>query len=149
MRSKNNTRPHVILMIDDNPTDVLLMKEAFSFCEGKNYEIHVAEDGVYAMDFLKRQGQYHAAPRPDIILLDLNMPRKNGLEVLMAVKSDLNFKYIPTLVYSSSVVKEDVKAAYNSFANGYIKKSVDFDECIQIAKSINDFWFSASILYEP
>ena len=149
MRSKNNSRPHVILMIDDNPTDVLLMKEAFSFCEGKNYEIHVAEDGVYAMDFLKRQGQYHAAPRPDIILLDLNMPRKNGLEVLMAVKTDSEFKYIPTLVYTSSVVKEDVKAAYNNFANGYIKKSVDFDECIRIAKSINDFWFSVSILYEP
>lgn len=149
MRSKNNSRPHVILMIDDNPTDVLLMKEAFSFCEGKNYEIHVAEDGLYAMDFLKRQGQYHAAPRPDIILLDLNMPRKNGLEVLMAVKTDSEFKYIPTLVYTSSVVKEDVKAAYNNFANGYIKKSVDFDECIRIAKSINDFWFSVSILYEP
>ena len=149
MRSKNNSRPHVILMIDDNPTDVLLMKEAFSFCEGKNYEIYVAEDGVYAMDFLKRQGQYHAAPRPDIILLDLNMPRKNGLEVLMAVKTDSEFKYIPTLVYTSSVVKEDVKAAYNNFANGYIKKSVDFDECIRIAKSINDFWFSVSILYEP
>ena len=149
MRSKNNSRPHVILMIDDNPTDVLLMKEAFSFCEGKNYEIHVAEDGLYAMDFLKRQGQYHAARRPDIILLDLNMPRKNGLEVLMAVKTDSEFKYIPTLVYTSSVVKEDVKAAYNNFANGYIKKSVDFDECIRIAKSIKDFWFSVSILYEP
>lgn len=149
MRSKNNTRPHVILMIDDNPTDVLLMKEAFSFCEGKNYEIHVAEDGVYAMDFLKRQGTYRTAPRPDIILLDLNMPRKNGLEVLMAVKADPEFKYIPTLVYTSSVVKEDVRAAYCNFANGYIKKSVDFDECIQIARSINDFWFFASILYEP
>lgn len=139
----------MILMIDDNPTDVLLMKEAFSFCEGKNYEIHVAEDGVYAMDFLKRQGQYHTVPRPDIILLDLNMPRKNGLEVLTAVKADPEFKCIPTIVYTSSVVNEDVKAAYNSFANGYIKKSVDFDECIKIAKSINDFWFSVSILYEP
>lgn len=149
MRSKNNLQPYVILMIDDNPTDVLLMKEAFSFCEGNSYDIHVAEDGVYAIDFLKRQGQYHSAPRPDIILLDLNMPRKNGLEVLMAVKADPDFKYIPTLVYTSSVVKEDVKAAYDNYTNGYIKKSVDFDECIQIAKSINDFWFSTSVLYQP
>ncbi|MBL8496282.1 response regulator [Nitrosomonas sp. JL21] len=149
MHSKKTTRPHVILMIDDNPTDVLLMKEAFTFCEDRDHEIYVAEDGVYAMDFLKRQGQYLTAPRPDIILLDLNMPRKNGLEVLMAVKADPEFKYIPTLVYTSSIVKEDVKAAYNSHANGYIKKSVDFDECIQTAKSINDFWFAASILYEP
>lgn len=148
MRYKKNTRPNAILMIDDNPTDVLLMKEAFAFCEG-NYEIFVAEDGVYAMEFLKRQGQYQEAPRPDIILLDLNMPRKNGLEVLIGVKADPDFKSIPTIVYTSSVVKEDIKAAYNNHANGYIRKSVDFDECIQIAKSINDFWFSASILYEP
>jgi DNA-binding NarL/FixJ family response regulator len=77
------------------------------------------------------------------------MPRKNGLEVLMAVKADPDFKYIPTLVYTSSVVKEDVKAAYDNYTNGYIKKSVDFDECIQIAKSINDFWFSTSVLYQP
>lgn len=148
MRYKKNTRPNVILMIDDNPTDVLLIKEAFAFCEGI-YEIYVAEDGVHAIEFLKQQGQYHEAPRPDIILLDLNMPRKNGFEVLIEVKADPDFRSIPTLIYTSSVVKEDIRIAYNSYANGYVRKSVDFDECIKIAKSIKDFWFSASILYEP
>ena len=117
MRSKNNSRPHVILMIDDNPTDVLLMKEAFSFCEGKNYEIHVAEDGLYAMDFLKRQGQYHAAPRPDIILLDLNMPRKNGLEVLMAVKTDSEFMHGYTLGLLHGEGHEVLYANHNVYKN--------------------------------
>lgn len=148
MRYRKSTRPNVILMIDDNPTDVLLIKEAFAFCEGM-YEIYVAEDGAYAIEFLKQQGQYLEVPRPDIILLDLNMPRKNGFEVLTEVKTDPDFKSIPTLIYTSSVVKEDIRDAYNSYANGYIRKSVDFDDCIKIAKSIKDFWFSASILYEP
>ncbi len=148
MHYKKNTRPNVILMIDDNPTDVLLIKEAFAFCEGI-YEIYVAEDGVHAIEFLKQQGKYHEVPRPDIILLDLNMPRKNGFEVLAEVKADPDFRSIPTLIYTSSVVRGDIKIAYNSYANGYVRKSVDFDECIKIAKSIKDFWFSASILYEP
>lgn len=148
MRYRKNTRPNVILMIDDNPTDVLLIKEAFAFCEGM-YEIYVAEDGAYAIEFLKQQGQYLEVPRPDIILLDLNMPRKSGFEVLTEVKTDPDFKSIPTLIYTSSVAKEDIRDAYNSYANGYIRKSVDFDDCIKIAKSIKDFWFSASILYEP
>ncbi len=148
MRYKNNTHPSVILMIDDNPTDVLLIKEAFAFCEA-NSEIYAAEDGVYALEFLKRQGQNHHAPRPDLILLDLNMPRKNGLEVLAELKADPEFTSIPVIVYTSSVTKEDIKAAYNSHANGYIRKSVDFDECIKTARSIKDFWFSTAILYEP
>lgn len=135
-------------MIDDNPTDVLLIKEAFAFCEGM-YEIYVAEDGAYAIEFLKQQGRYLEVPRPDIILLDLNMLRKNGFEVLTEVKTDPDFKSIPTLIYTSSVVKEDIRDAYNSYANGYIRKSVDFDDCIKMAKSIKDFWFSASLFYEP
>ncbi|MBP6058129.1 MAG: response regulator [Nitrosomonas sp.] len=148
MRHKKNTRPGVILMIDDNPTDVLLIKEAFTFCQG-NCGIYVAEDGVYAIEFLKRQGQYLDVPRPDIILLDLNMPRKNGFEVLMEVKTDSDFKSIPIIIYTSSVAKEDIRIAYHYHANGYIRKSADFDECIKIARSIQDFWFSTSILYEP
>ena len=148
MRYKNKTHPSVILMIDDNPTDVLLIKEAFAFCEADS-EVYVAEDGVYALEFLKRQGQNIRAPRPDLILLDLNMPRKNGLEVLAELKADPELTSIPVIVYTSSVAKEDIKAAYNSHANGYIRKSVDFDECIKTAKSIKDFWFSIAILYEP
>lgn len=147
MHYKNNTHPSVILMIDDNPTDVLLIKEAFAFCEADS-EIHVAEDGVYALEFLKRQGQDYA-PRPDLILLDLNMPRKNGFEVLAELKADPELNTIPVIIYTSSVTKEDIRAAYNSHANGYIRKSVDFDECIKTAQSIKDFWFSTAILYEP
>lgn len=148
MHHKNNTHPRKILMIDDNPTDVLLIKEAFAFCEG-NCEVYVAEDGVYALEFLRRQGEFLHAPRPDIILLDLNMPRKSGLEVLTELKSDLDFKRIPVIVYTSSVTKEDIKAAYNHHANSYIRKSVDFDDCIRTAKSIKDFWFTFSVLSEP
>mgnify|MGYP001180483813 FL=1 len=148
MYYKNNTHPSVILMIDDNPTDVLLIKEAFAFCEADS-EIHVAEDGVYALEFLKRQGQDLHAPRPDLILLDLNMPRRNGFEVLAELKADPELNTIPVIIYTSSVTKEDIKAAYNSHANGYIRKSVDFDECIKTAQSIKDFWFSTAILYEP
>ncbi len=148
MRNNKNNHLNVILMIDDNPTDVLLIKEAFAFCEG-NFEIQVAEDGVFAMEFLRKKGQFFEMPRPDIILLDLNMPRRNGLEVLMEIKADKNLRSIPTMIYTSSTVKEDIKAAYNGHANGYIRKSVDFDECIKTARAIKDFWFTASLLYEP
>lgn len=148
MRYKTNTNPSVILMIDDNPTDVLLIKEAFAFCEA-DCEVYVAEDGVYALEFLKQQGQNVHVPRPDLILLDLNMPRKNGLEVLAELKADPEFNSIPVIIYTSSVTREDIKAAYNCHANGYIRKSVNFDECIKTAQSIKDFWFSNAILYEP
>jgi CheY-like chemotaxis protein len=134
-------------MIDDNPTDVLLIKEAFAFCQG-NCEIYVAEDGIHAMEFLKRHDAYFDAPRPDVILLDLNMPRKSGFEVLADIKADPDFKNIPTIIYTSSVAKADIKTAYQEHANAYIKKSGDFDECIKIAKAIKDFWLTTSILYE-
>lgn len=77
------------------------------------------------------------------------MPRKNGFEVLTEIKADPDFRSIPTLIYTSSVAREDIRIAYSNYANGYVRKSIDFDECIKIAKSIKDFWFSASILYEP
>lgn len=148
MHHKKNTRPSVILMIDDNPTDALLIKEAFAFCEEGNEEIYIAEDGVYAIEFLRRRGEYLQVPRPDIILLDLNMPRKNGFEVLSELKEDPGLRSIPVIIYTSSVTKEDIKTAFDNYANGYIKKSIDFDECIKIVKSIKDFWFSTSILYD-
>lgn len=148
MRYKNNTNSGVILMIDDNPTDVLLIREAFAFCEGDN-EIYVAEDGICAIEFLKQQGPYLQMPRPHLILLDLNMPRKSGAEVLVELKTDPDLRTIPVIIYTSSVAKEDIKTAYDNHANGYIRKSVDFDNCIKIARLIRDYWFSASILYEP
>lgn len=134
-------------MVDDNPTDALLIKEAFLSSE-RNVEVFIAEDGVYALEFLRKQGQYLQAPRPGIILLDLNMPRKNGFEFLAEIKADPDLKTIPVIVYTSSATREDIKMAYNSYANGYIEKSANFDECIEIAKSIHDFWFCKSILYE-
>lgn len=148
MYHSNNNHPRIILMIDDNPTDVLLIKEAFAFTE-TNCTVCVAEDGVYALEFVKRQGESVNAPRPDIILLDLNMPRKSGMEVLIELKADPDLKSIPVIIYSSSITKEDVRNAYNNHANSYIRKSVNFDDCIKTAKSIQDFWFSSSILFEP
>lgn len=147
MHHKNSIESNIILMIDDNPTDVLLIKEAFALCD-ENCEVYVAEDGVYALEFLKQQGQYHHVPRPNIILLDLNMPRKSGLEVLKELKDDVDLRSIPVIIYTSSTTKEDVRSAYRSYANGYIKKSTDFDGCIKIAKAIQYYWFSTSIFYE-
>ena len=148
MHFRRDTCSNVILMIDDNPTDVLLIKEAFAFCEG-NEEIYVAEDGIQAIELLKQQGQYLQARRPDLILLDLNMPKKNGFEVLSELKADPDFRSIPVIIYTSSVAKEDIRMAYQHYANGYIRKSVDFDNCIKIARLIKEFWFSVSILYKP
>ena len=147
MLYKNSTHSNIILMIDDNPIDVMLIKEAFKFNEA-NTELHVAEDGIYAMEFLSRQGVYINAPRPDIILLDLNMPRKSGTEVLSELKANTRLRNIPVIIYTSSVAMEDIKAAYTNQASSYIKKPVDFDECIKVAKSIQDFWFSTALLSE-
>lgn len=143
---KNNSqnRAHIVLIIDDNPTDVLLMKEAFAL-SGADSEIHSAEDGVCALELLRKQNSPDQLPRPDIILLDLNMPRKNGLEVLVELKSDPKFSAIPIIVYTSSVIPDDVRAAYRQHANAYVKKPGDFESYIKIAKSISDFWFSSVI----
>ncbi|MBX9896128.1 MAG: response regulator [Nitrosomonas sp.] len=136
---------NVILIVDDNPTDAMLVREAFACTDG-NTEVFVAEDGVCALEFLRKQDPYLQAPRPDIILLDLNMPRKNGIEFLAEMKADIDLRIIPVIVYTSSVTDQDIKAAFQNYANGYIKKSVNFDECIEVAKSIKEFWFSTSIL---
>ena len=145
-QKSNKNRANIILIIDDNPTDVLLMTEAFALCDGHN-EIHTAEDGVYALEFVRKQNSFKQSPTPDIILLDLNMPRKNGLEVLMELKSDPKFSFIPIIVYTSSAAPEDVKAAYERHANAYVKKPGDFESYIKIAKSISDFWLSVAIFY--
>ena len=148
MHHKNRTQVNNILMIDDNPTDVLLMKEAFALC-GSTSNIFVAEDGVHALEFLKKQNQFQHVPRPDIILLDLNMPKRSGLDVLAELKSDPELDTIPVIIYTSSAALEDVKAAYQKHANAYIKKSGDFESCIRIAKLLKDFWLSTAILIRP
>jgi len=131
--------PIEILLVDDNPADVRLTIEALK--NGKlNNHLSIAEDGVEAMAFLRRKGAYQGAPRPDLILLDLNMPRKNGREVLKEIKSDENLKTIPVVVLTCSEAEQDVVMSYRLNANCYVSKPVDFLQFIRAVKLIEDFW---------
>ena len=145
MKTSDTTRPIVILMIEDNPTDVLIAKEGL-FSAKMLSSLHVAEDGIEAMEFLRQRGKYAAAPRPDLILLDLNMPRKNGHEVLAEIKTDPSLKNIPVIVLTTSNSEEDISKAYGEYANCYIRKPVDFNEFTKVVRMIQDFWFSVATL---
>lgn len=140
MHSSLTARPIVILMVEDNPTDVLITKEGLAHAKMLN-ALHVAEDGVEAMDFLYQRGKHSGAPRPDLVLLDLNMPRKNGREVLAEIKGDDNLKNIPVVILTTSKSEEDVSIAYGLHANCYISKPVDFDAFSKVVQTIEDFWF--------
>ena len=130
-----------ILLVEDNPGDVRLTREVLR--EGKvRNNLHVVGDGVEAMSFVYRQGVYANAPRPDLILLDLNLPKKNGREVLAELKSDLLLLSIPVVVLTTSDAEEDVLRAYECHANCYITKPVDFDQFVRVVRSIEDFWFT-------
>ena len=130
-----------ILLVEDNPGDVRLAREALK--ESKVYNnIFVVEDGVEAMDFLRRNGKYRGMPRPDLILLDLNLPRKSGREVLAEVKADDNLKCIPVVVLTVSRDEEDILKAYNLHANCFVTKPIDFEQFVKITKSIEDFWLT-------
>ena len=136
-----NGKPIDILLVEDNPGDVRLTKEAFK--EGKvRNNLHAVEDGMEAMAFLRKEGKYADVPRPDLILLDLNMPRKSGREVLAEVKSDEDLKSIPIVVLTTSKAEEDVLKSYNMHANCYITKPVDMDQFTKVVKTIEEFWFS-------
>ena len=130
-----------ILLIEDSPADILLTREAFEESRILN-TLHVAEDGVQAMDFLHRHGAYASAPRPDLILLDLNLPRKNGREVLAEIKADPDLRKIPIVVLTTSSAEEDVLKAYDLNANCYVVKPVGFDNFMEAMQSIRHFWFS-------
>ena len=104
-------------------------------------QLHVVEDGVEAMSFLRREGQYTGVPRPDMILLDLNLPRKDGHEVLAEIKQDADLKRIPVVILTSRAAEQDVVQAYNLYANCYITKPVDLDQFLRVVRSIEDFWF--------
>ncbi len=139
----NGTRcgPIEILLVEDNPGDVRLTKEALK--EGKvANQINVVMDGIEAMAFLRREGRYANAPTPDLILLDLNLPKKNGREVLAEIKMDSNLKHIPVVVLTTSQAEKDIIMTYNMHANCYITKPVDFDQFISVVKSIENFWFT-------
>jgi CheY-like chemotaxis protein len=130
-----------ILLVEDSPGDVRLTREALQ--EGKVLnELKVVSDGVEALDYLFQRGSHRDATRPDLILLDLNLPKKDGREVLAEIKADQHLKRIPVVVLTTSLAEEDVVKSYNLHANCYIAKPVDFDRFIQVVKSIDAFWLS-------
>lgn len=137
--------PIIILMAEDNPTDVLLTREALTSAK-LLHTLHIVEDGMEAMEFLHQQGKYAQAPRPHLILLDLNMPRKGGLEVLAELKTDAKLQNIPVVVLTTSSSDADIARAYGNHANCYIRKPMDFDGFPQVIQSIQDFWFTVVTL---
>lgn len=131
--------PIEILLVEDSPGDVRLTIEALK--EGKVHNnLHVVRDGVEAMKFLSKEGEYSGVPHPDLILLDLNLPKKDGREVLKEIKSDSRLKRIPVVILTISSAEEDILKTYNLHANCYITKPVDLDQFIKVVKSIEDFW---------
>jgi two-component system, chemotaxis family, response regulator Rcp1 len=137
--------PVEILLVEDNPGDVRLTREALR--EGKVYNnLHWAKDGVEALEFLRQEGRHAGAPRPDIILLDLNLPKKDGREVLHSIKNDERFKQIPVVVLTTSEAEEDVLRSYELHANCYITKPVDLDKFIMVVQSIDRFWLTVVTL---
>ncbi len=130
-----------ILMVEDNPADIRLTQEAFKDAKVLNNMSSVG-DGVEAMAFLRQEGRYTGAPRPDLILLDLNLPKKDGREVLAEIKQDPNLKRIPVVILTTSDDEKDVLKAYNLHVNAYIKKPVDLDQFIKVVEAVEDFWLT-------
>jgi len=137
----NGSKVVEILLIEDNVGDARLAKEALSDAKVRNNLSWVA-DGVEGIAFLRREGSYANAPRPDLILLDLNLPRKDGREVLSEIKSDDKFKRIPVVILTTSQAEEDILRAYHLNANCYISKPVDLDQFMKVVKTIEDFWLT-------
>ncbi len=135
------SRPVEILLVEDNPGDVNLTRIALADRE-INVNLSVVADGVEAMDFLNRQGRYGQAIQPDLILLDWNLPRKDGREVLVEIKANEQLQRIPVVVLTTSQAEEDILKAYNLHANCYITKPLDFHQFVHIIQSIEDFWFT-------
>lgn len=134
-----------ILLVEDNEGDVRLTREALKEGRIRN-RLHVVSDGEQALAFLRREGEYDDVPRPDLILLDLNLPRLDGREVLSAIKSDPALKQIPVVVLTSSRTEQDLLRAYDLHANCFITKPVEFDEFIDVVRSIEDFWLTIVVL---
>jgi len=145
MSTPRTLRPIEILMVEDNPGDVRLTHEALKGGKVWN-EIHVVADGVAALDFLHRRAPYEEATRPDLVLLDLNLPKKDGREVLAAMKADESLKTIPVVILTTSQAEEDVIRAYNLHANCYVTKPVDFEQFTRIVQAIEQFWLTVVTL---
>jgi len=132
-------QPIEILLAEDNPGDVELTRESFEEAKVAN-NLHVTEDGAKALSFLKKQGDYADKPRPDVILLDLNLPKVTGHEILEFIKEDDSLKRIPVVILTSSEAEEDIVKSYNLHANSYITKPVDLDKFLKVVKTVEDFW---------
>jgi len=128
-----------VLLVEDDPGDVLMTREAFEDYKLSN-QLHVVNDGAEAMEFLRQEGAHIDAPRPDLVLLDLNLPRMDGREVLQAIKSDPELANIPVVVLTTSEAEEDVLRSYSLHANAYVTKPVDFERFIQVVRQIDDFF---------
>ena len=141
MSDQQGVKEADILLVEDNPGDIRLTKEAFKDGNFTN-TLHVVEDGVEALDFCFQRGDYADAHRPDIILLDLNLPRKNGDEVLQEIRKEPDLRSIPVIILTSSEAHKDVVQSYEFCANAYITKPVDPTEFVEIAQSLQEFWLS-------
>lgn len=130
-----------ILLVEDDPADVLMIQEAFDHHEISN-PLHVVNDGVEAIRFLRREDGYQQAPRPTLVLLDLNLPKMDGREVLAEIKNDLLLRSIPVVVLTTSAADEDILRSYNTHANAYVTKPVDFQRFMDIIRQIDDFFVS-------
>jgi two-component system response regulator len=139
--------PAEILLVEDSPSDVLMTREALQSAKVLN-NLHVVEDGVEGLAFLRQEGKYADAPRPHLVLLDLNLPRKTGREVLAEIKSDPKLRFIPVVVLTTSKAEEDVLQSYGLHANCYVTKPVDFEAFSIVIRSIEKFWFTVVTLPE-
>lgn len=141
-------KPIEILLVEDNPADARLTLEGFKVAKVRN-KITVVEDGVEALAYLRGEGAYAHVTLPDLILLDLNMPKKNGCEVLAEIKADEQLKRIPVLVFTVSSANQDIMEAYNLHASAFISKPIDFDEFLRIVYSLTEFWLTIVKLPQP
>jgi two-component system, chemotaxis family, response regulator Rcp1 len=141
----NHTSIKTLLLVEDSPGDVRLTQEAFREAN-TCVDLHVVSDGAEALAFLKHEGTHFGAPRPDLILLDLNLPRMDGREVLAHIKEDDDLKTIPTVILTTSVAQEDIAHSYEHRANCYLSKPVELDAFESLVKSVNDFWLTKARL---
>ena len=137
----DNVAPIQILLVEDNPGDARLASEALKDGKVSNNLYHVT-DGVEAMAFMRREGEYASAPRPDLILLDLNLPRKDGREVLSEIKEDPGLRLVPVVVMTTSAAERDLIKSYDLHANAYVVKPMDLDQFIEVVRAIENFWFT-------
>ncbi|QLH83874.1 response regulator [Halosimplex pelagicum] len=139
--NNDQAEPVEILLAEDNPGDVTLTRKALERGSIIN-NLHVVNDGVEALSYLRQEGEYADEPRPDLVLLDLNMPRKDGRDVLEEIKTDEHLRRIPVVVMTSSEAEEDIVQSYDLHANAYLTKPIDFDGFLDIVKRIEDFWLT-------